>query len=296
MHAALETLHRRYAEELDGFEGDVDGFAPAQRDLAGLLGEQAKERGKGGPAGRILVGVAALLLSPGSDSGGPAIAARHAAPTLERLSQTPGYWVDGSAESDHWRILRDPVSTPIEAVLGPDREKLDVRFDVSKFQSLDPALRARRVARLDCRRPCTGRGSATPWSCPVKPPKPGSRPNSPWPAPCPAPTPSTPPRWSAPSARRSKPPPAALDGLMLPFGSQVAVLDQPARRSPRLAARRTSTTRSRPSAAGCRCACSRFPAGKSPGNATCCPGAWKRCVRPCMTRVCFAPSRSPAPG
>ncbi|MEZ6021804.1 MAG: hypothetical protein R3F17_17450, partial [Planctomycetota bacterium] len=151
MHAALETLHRRYAEELDGFEGDVDGFAPAQRDLAGLLGEQAKERGKGGPAGRILVGVAALLLLTwlGFWWAGHRTETRRA-DALERLSQTPGYWVDGSAESDHWRILRDPVSTPIEAVLGPDREKLDVRFDVSEFQSLDPALRARRVAeRLD---------------------------------------------------------------------------------------------------------------------------------------------------
>ncbi len=141
MHTSLESLHRRYGSNLDGFNGDVAPFQGAGSELEGLLEERTKEQSKRGLAPYALAGALALLLvfwlwSSISQS---RLESRRS-DALELLAAEPGYFLHADPEEDHWKGLRDPMARPLPEVLGDLAGKLDMQWSWQPFQSLESEM------------------------------------------------------------------------------------------------------------------------------------------------------------
>jgi OOP family OmpA-OmpF porin len=157
----MAIMQVNYADALDSFAGDNEKFAPARRDLEGLLDTRLADKGVPLPRWVRLAPVAALLLLlVGAGYGGFAahqrgIARQHMEASLANVGREPGILLvearrDGN---DHWEAIyqKDPLARDPEALLdamGIDPETYTLR--VIPFVSYDPNMVTRRAReRID---------------------------------------------------------------------------------------------------------------------------------------------------
>ncbi|MCB9907097.1 MAG: hypothetical protein H6830_05225 [Planctomycetes bacterium] len=146
MSATLESLQRRLGNELDTFDGEVTPFEVAHRELEGLLGGQAKARGKRGMGPWLLgAALAGILLWWGGSKVSSERLESSREQALAALQKEPGYWIQGDAEHSVWTGLRDPLARPLDQVLGDLEGQVKVDWSWQAFQSIDPAIVLKRA-------------------------------------------------------------------------------------------------------------------------------------------------------
>ena len=154
MQQVLEDIQRRYANVLDGFDGDMSVFSALEGLLEPLLQQQFKTPA-GGRRWRLslkarLIGLALLLVLVMWGAEGWWWQ-RQQNDFLQRLRAEPGLVVTAVTEEDgrlRIRGLRDPLARDPgellrQAVLDPD----EIQLDFSAFQSLQPQFVHRRLLR-----------------------------------------------------------------------------------------------------------------------------------------------------
>ncbi|NNF58593.1 MAG: OmpA family protein [Rhodothermaceae bacterium] len=147
-----ETLHLRFRQELAAFDGDTGPFEQAEPLLASGLLAQYREEERRAPSPLLWIVLALLVLLGGVWLFFSLRERQQWETYLGRLDAEPGLVVldDGWADGRRFvRGLRDPLAAAPEALLpstGLDAD--EVRAAWEPYQSLDPAMVARRAARL----------------------------------------------------------------------------------------------------------------------------------------------------